>query len=305
VLREITVPLSTTRRIVKLASLAERSAPPVEIGATLAPHLPVEAHRALADFRHPWGGGALLIHGVGPGPVPAGAVRHSDLPAAGLLLSGIVSLVATLATVPTEWDGDPLTDVKATPGLEDTVSSKGLKALPLHQEDQHLNLPPDGLALLMVTGGNPIRVAATTAIVDDLRNRDERQAIGALRRSEFVHHTPLSFGGTGVSRPTPVLCGPEGKPELKVDLATTMGITESGKSALAALARSADLAAFDVHLAPGDLLLLDNRRWLHGRGKLDSSSTDRWLIRCLLIFDSWRVDRDGPTLDAQGVRVAA
>jgi L-asparagine oxygenase len=220
-------------------------------------------------------------------------------------VSGIVSLVGTLATVLTEWDGGPLTDVKATPGLEDTVSSKGMQALPLHQEDQHLNRPPDGLALLMVTGGNPIRVAATTAIVDELRNHDEHQAIEALRRSEFVHPTPLSCGGTRVSRPTPVLCGPDGKPELKVDLATTTAITKSGEGALAALARSADLAAFDVHLHPGDLLLLDNRRWLHGRSELDSSSADRWLIRCLLIFDSWRVDRDGPTLDAHGVTVAA
>jgi L-asparagine oxygenase len=206
--------------------------------------------------------------------------------------------------VPVEWDGGPLTDVKATPGLEQTVSSKGTKALPLHQEDQHLALPPDGLALLMVTGGNPIRIASTSAIVDDLRTRDEHQALKALRRSEFVHHIPLSFGGTGVSDPTPVLCGPDGKPELKVDLATTTAIAESGKNALAALARSADEAAFDIHLAPGDLLLLDNRRWLHGRGEFDASS-DRWLIRCLLVFDSWRVDRDGPSLDPHGVAVVA
>jgi hypothetical protein len=42
------------------------------------------------------------------------------------------------------------------------VTGNRNRALPLHQEAQHLNSPPDGL--LMVTGGNPIRVGGVSRL---------------------------------------------------------------------------------------------------------------------------------------------
>jgi hypothetical protein len=41
------------------------------------------------------------------------------------------------------------------------------------------------------------------------------------------------------------------------------------------------------------LLILDNRRWLQGRGKAISTSSERWLLRSLFVYDSWRVQSAG------------
>jgi hypothetical protein len=58
-------------------------------------------------------------------------------------------------------------------------------------------------------------------------------------------------------------------------------------------ANKASTLAKDLDLRPGNLLIFDNRRWLHGRGTAISSSSERWLLRSLFVYDSWRMQSGG------------
>lgn len=286
-MQTIELSASVSGEIEKLAAGAGLDVPPRAVGAKLAPALPDDLHDALIGFRQGRDSGTLLVRGIGPGDVPGSAECYLDLPVASRLLLGLVSLIATPVAARDEWDGAPLTDIKVTPGLEHTISSKGGGGLPLHQESQHLKHPPDGLALLTVRGGSPTRLAATADIVEAVAAANPG-TIESLRRPLFRHRLPDSYEGSGTGDAVPVLLGEDGMPELNVDLATTEAIDAEGEMALAVLADATKSVATDLALTPGTLLVFDNRRFLHGRGSVIAASPDRWLLRSLFVYDSWR-----------------
>jgi len=290
-MRTLRLPTSVSRSLEEASSAASPDAPPRKLASQLAPLLPDPVHEAMIGFRQGYDGGAMLIQGVGPGEVPPSAADYRDLPVAGSLLLGLISLIATPVGIRNEWDGDPLTDVKVTPGLEKTVSSKGEGGLPLHQESQHLERPPDGLALLSIRSGSPTRLAATTDVVRTMQASAGSDLVDALRDTEYTHRLPDSYEGDHSNQATPILIGSEGTDELKVDLTTTQADSALGQEALSALNAAVAEVAMDIALNPGDLLIFDNRRWLHGRGSI-AASHDRWLLRSLFVYDSWRTQCD-------------
>jgi hypothetical protein len=287
-MRTIELSPSVSREMEVVAAEAGSDMTPREIGAQLAPVLPGEVHEALIGFRQGQSDGGLLLKGVGPGEIPPEAESYSDLPVAAPLLLGLVSLIGTPVAARDEWSGLPLTDIRVTPGLEDTVSSKGKGVLPLHQESQHLHGPPDGLALLTVRGGSPTRLAPTPEVIEAVEATTGEGTIDSLRQPWYRHKMPDSYEGTGATEAGPILLGDRDAPELKVDLATTEATTEDGEAAMAALAEAAGSVATDLDLTAGTLLIFDNRRWLHGRGKVIAPSQHRWLLRSLFVYDTWR-----------------
>jgi L-asparagine oxygenase len=292
-MRNVELSPSVTSRLESLAGEVGFDEPARGVGARLAPLLPGEVHDALIGFRQGRDQGGLFIQGVGPGEVPSSAENYTHLQVASPLLLGLVSLIATPVAARDEWDGAPLTDIKVTAGLENTVSSKGKGTLPLHQEDQHLENPPDGLALLTVKGGSPTRLAPTTEIIEALAAKAGAGVVDTLRGPNFRHRMPDSFEGSGWGEETPILFGSPEMPELKVDLTTTEATGEEGEAALAALVEATDSVATDLDLRPGNLLIFDNRRWLHGRGTTIPTSSERWLLRSLFVYDSWRMQSAG------------
>jgi|GEM_PF-3354438 len=288
-MRNVDLSPAVSSQLEEVAERASLEDSPRSVGSRLAPLLPDDVHDALIGFRQGRDRGALFFSGVGLGEVPAAAETYTDLSVASPLLLGLVSLIATPVAARNEWDGAPLTDIKVTAGLEDTVSSKGKGTLPLHQEDQHLENPPDGLALLTVRGGSPTRLAPTVDILEALEEASGAAAVETLRQPHFRHRLPDSFEGAVSEEATRILFGSAEMPELKVDLTTTEAVSEEGRAAFAALVEATDSVATDLNLNPGNLLIFDNRRWLHGRGKTIPSSSHRWLLRSLFVYDSWRV----------------
>jgi L-asparagine oxygenase len=71
----------------------------------------------------------------------------------------------------------------------------------------------------------------------------------------------------------------------RVDLEFTKCLTERSFRALRCLIEEADKSRIDFVLEPGDLLVIDNRKCIHGRTKIAYGSPDqlRWLQR-LMIF---------------------
>jgi L-asparagine oxygenase len=291
-MRNVELHPSVSNQLEEVAGKASLEESPRSVGARLAPLLPDEVHDALIGFRQGRDQGGLFLQGVGLGEISPSAEVYTDLSVASPLLLGLVALIATPVAARNEWDGAPLTDIKVTVGLEDTVSSKGKGTLPLHQEDQHLENPPDGLALLTVRGGSPTRLAPTLDIIEALESTSGGAMVETLRQPHFRHRLPDSFEGEVPDEATPVLFGSAEMPELKVDLTTTEAVSEEGKMAFSALVDATDSVATDLDLNPGNLLIFDNRRWLHGRGKTIPTSSSRWLLRSLFVYDSWRMQSD-------------
>ena len=84
-----------------------------------------------------------------------------------------------------------------------------------------------------------------------------------------------------------VLYGDRKDPGLRFDLDLMAGLNERAHAALAAVKRAAQRACIGVRLAAGDLLIIDNRRAVHGRGAFSAryDGRDRWLKRVYLVSD--------------------
>ena len=114
------------------------------------------------------------------------------------------------------------------------------------------------------------------------------KTIDALRRPAFRTAVDESFGGEpgvpyGPARP--ILGGPDERPWLCWDEELTTGDTEAAAAALAELRRVVAERRREVVLAAGDLLIVDNRRCVHGRRPFDArfDGTDRWLQRTFVV----------------------
>jgi alpha-ketoglutarate-dependent taurine dioxygenase len=67
----------------------------------------------------------------------------------------------------------------------------------------------------------------------------------------------------------------------------TVGVDADARHALAALADAIEVSYTSVVLADGDLLIVDNRRAVHGRSEFVArfDGADRWLQRTFVVDD--------------------
>jgi alpha-ketoglutarate-dependent taurine dioxygenase len=153
------------------------------------------------------------------------------------------------------------------------------------------------LLLLCLRGDT--RAATTLCSVDAVVPRLSDHDVAVLHQPRFRTGVDLSFGrGDGwMTAPAPVL-GREadGTHTLNYDGELTVGLDAEAGSALVALAEVIAAAATSVVLDRGDLLVLDNRRAVHGRSEFAArfDGTDRWLQRTFVVDDLTAItERDG------------
>lgn len=82
-----------------------------------------------------------------------------------------------------------------------------------------------------------------------------------------------------------VLYGNRSDPGLRYDLDLMVGLTAQARLALASVRRVAERVCVGIRLEAGDLLVIDNRRAVHGRTtfKANYDGRDRWLKRAYLV----------------------
>ena len=152
--------------------------------------------------------------------------------------------------------------------------SGGTGDQPPHMDFVNASLPPDYVFLYCARPdplGGGTSLVAPTAVVDDLPEDDKDQ----LRRAVFADGRVVDLLNVGEdANPFPVL-----RDDARFPLRYTgklLGSTED-PAALAALraleARVAE-ATVRVHVHPGEMLVLDQRRVLHGRGRLGGDQRD-------------------------------
>lgn len=168
--------------------------------------------------------------------------------------------------LPSSRDGGrPVWEVRPRP-LGGTFSQRS-GPVPLHTDAQYHQDPEDLVCLFAVRpaadGGHSLVLPAGEALTELRRRPDGARAEAALRRPIWSWSTPAVFAGapsrTVACPPAPVFAGDavRWRPDnlVQVREAAATAFTE----ALAAAGPA------EVRLTPGDVLLVDNRRALHGR----------------------------------------
>lgn len=288
--------------------------------AVHAHDLPLRLRRVLTDFRltgRPYGG--LVLSGLpvdesaaGPTPLdytdtPEGV--EADRAAALLLLTG--SLLGAPFSYLTQQRGRLVLDVFPVRGHESSqLGSSSTVNLEWHNEDAFHQLRADWIMLFCLR--NHDRVPTTFLPIQDVPLDEETTRV--LFEDRFVvlpdesHTAAFNKATTGVDednwverafaqvaemnsspRRTPVLTGDPDAPFVRLDPAfmeRDLG-DEPAEKALNQVIHAIDDRLRDVVLAPGELLVIDNKRAVHGRRPFEAryDGSDRWLRRINITAD--------------------
>lgn len=256
--------------------------------AVLCHELPESVRTTLIRFRllnEPSGGFVLSglpidLDRIGPTPQTHEAIEFTDevRRATGLhlLLASVLGAPISQAAV---REGRMIVDVCPLPGDENTqLATSSTGGLTWHNEDAHHDLRADWILLMCLR--NPDRVPTTFARVNDLRLPSD---VTKKLYDECFTVVPDSshLGGAGISLKVAVLSGDRRSPFVRVDPAFMPRELQEDDAAgpLDAIVKALDDNLQDVVLQPGDVMVIDNRRTVHGRRPFTPrfDGTDRWL----------------------------
>jgi L-asparagine oxygenase len=273
----------------------------------LAAALPPELRAALAELRSRTGAAVLVVRG---GPVAEPSVptpahwRHA--PTDAVLRHDLwLALLAGPLGQPMCWanlqDGRSFQDVLPIAGEEGQQTGHGSRdELAFHVEDCFSDDRCDLLALIGLRNRAHTPTTVATAAALDPAGLD----LEALAANDFrISPDPEHLRGAdprwaaGPVRPVLSATGRSAAAlQLRVDPAFSAPLHPGGRAAAALAGLHAQLSArlVDVALEPGDVLLVDNRRAVHGRAPFRPSydGNDRWL-RKLTVSYSVESDRTG------------
>ncbi|MFF8618732.1 TauD/TfdA family dioxygenase [Streptomyces sp. NPDC015350] len=262
--------------------------------AATAQHLPDALYSALREFRRDSkDSGAVIVDGFPvdtlcalPTPLAYNSVRHEVTPEV-LALIASLSVLGDAVAYEGEKRGALVHDIVPVAGYENTQSNAGSEAFALHIENAFHRYRPDFVLLLCLRQGPDgearHRLAATRQAVRKL----EPEVLRVLFEDRFRTPPPPSFDDGGRPPAHAVLSGALEDPDVRVDLAYTVGLDVEARSALAELGRVLDLNSEVVALSPGQLVVIDNRVTLHGRTPFTPlyDGRDRWLLRAFCKAD--------------------
>jgi L-asparagine oxygenase len=288
----------------------------VDAAAELVTVLPASLVGALYRFRN-FGSthNVLLVRGLladldGLGPSPGTSTPGSADPVANSTAVTLLAVSAVLGepfTFASLYEGRLIQHVTPVRGQEDAQTSEGSgNVLAWHVEDAFTDERCDFFGLLCLRGAPdavtllaPARSLVLPAEVERVL-REPRFVVApdVAHLSGLDAATPhpghgLVDGGAAPARAVrraPVLTGPADDPEICFDAVYQCpGDPDDAEAAdaLAVLARAIDSVVVGHVLEPGQLLIADNRRVVHGRTLFQPryDGTDRWLLRAMVCSD--------------------
>ncbi|MFD7710180.1 TauD/TfdA family dioxygenase [Streptomyces sp. NPDC059785] len=259
--------------------------------------LPARLLGALAGVRARLGPAVTVVRrprpdeDVGPTPSHWRLRGYADTAAHDLWLALVSLQVGDPVCWQTLQEGRLFNDVLPIKGQEYAQTGhSSVDVLDFHVEDAFDDDRCDVLALLCLR--NPDATATTVATADALRlDAADREL---LRRPCFAilpdpeHLRPSRSAAAPAAMWRPVLFG-DSPPYLRVDPAytTTAPGDDASARAFSRLCHRLQQALVRVRLRPGDLMLIDNYRAVHGRDPFAPryDGTDRWLRKLTLTFD--------------------
>ncbi len=241
--------------------------------------------------------GLMLIRGLAiDDPLPAtpsgGAYQGpwQDLAVSTATQLMIISVLGDAICYADEKDGRLVQDICPVPGRETWQENAGSCLLELHTEDGfHPNMP-HFLSLLSLRPDHERQAMTLAAGIRAVLPLLAEEHVRVLREPAFRIRLASSFVGAeteAYSAPMPVLTGSDRDPDLCVDVYATEPLNEVAQDALASLRQLMLGALVGMVLEPGDMLLVDNRKAVHGRTGFSPryDADDRWLRRCFAVAD--------------------
>ncbi|MEU1994018.1 TauD/TfdA family dioxygenase [Nocardia gamkensis] len=249
--------------------------------------LPGEIATVLHDFEVS-GGGLLLFSGAATGPLP----NTPDTPMSQLThktsiarQAAIISAcVGHLVGFRCESAGRLCQTIVPVFEHRRAQMSTGSVGLECHTEQCFNSISRPDFFTLACLRGDPTAVTYALS-AQQIESGLSAKTIELLRENQFYTRVDDSFVRGGLDDrmrgPMPVLFGPREDPIVRYDEDLMIGATIAHTAALGALRDLWQQARISVVLRPGDVLILDNSRVVHGRSPYypQYDGGDRWLAR--------------------------
>jgi L-asparagine oxygenase len=202
----------------------------------------------------------------------------------------VMSVLGDVICYADEKDGQLIQDICPVPGAEHRQENTGSSLLELHTEDGFHPNKPDFLSLLALRSDHAGEAMTVACGIRAVLPRLRPEVVDVLRMPWFRIKLATSFVGadlTAYSRLMPILSGSPRDPDMCVDLHATEPANEAARHALADLRRAILGSLVGAALQPGDMLIVDNRKAVHGRTGFTPryDGQDRWLRRCFAVAD--------------------
>jgi L-asparagine oxygenase len=203
----------------------------------------------------------------------------------------VMSVLGRSISYSDEKHGRLVQDVCPRKGAESRQENSGSVRLALHTEDGFHPAPPHFVSLLCLRGDHDVAAAVVTCGIGDVLLSLDAESIAVLRRPEFRIRFSTSFvpdvSVQVLSDPMPVLSGSADPPDLRCDFNGTVPTTPRARAALDRLEQVIQRSLKGLVMQPGDLIIVDNRRAVHGRTGFTPryDGRDRWLRRSFAIAD--------------------
>jgi L-asparagine oxygenase len=274
--------------------LAARSSLPEKVLSLLASMATAEGPPSA------WIRGLVNENDLPPTPTRADAASNGRLCfLSEVVLLGIATVVGEPLSYRAEKNGALVQNVFPVETESNSPSNESSSfTLDLHTElvfsrrnpERPLDAESPDFILLWCLRGDPDQAAATiVATIDDLCAELRPSDLEILAEARFELRAPYSFTRDAPDDrpwvgPVPILSGEITNRLAALDLACgTRGIDDEAKTALLELRRAAQAPGMTqrLHLESGDLLVLNNRRCVHGRTSFPArfDGRDRWVLR--------------------------
>ncbi|MFH8579796.1 TauD/TfdA family dioxygenase [Streptomyces zaomyceticus] len=286
--------------------------------AVVAHAVPERVRATLVNFRLTGGSGGLVLSNLPidetlAGPTPTAYTDEVTSPearraAALLLLLG--SLLGDPVSYLSQQRGRMVLDLFPIKGHEEQqLGSSSTVNLEWHNEDAFHPLRADWIMLLGLRNHDkvPTTFASVNDVVLDEHVRERLFAEDFVILPDESHTAAFNSSTTGVGgdgrqdeafrriaemnevpRRTAVLSGDPESPFIRIDPAfMPSDLQGEAVAALDSVTKEIDANLRDVALAPGELLIVDNKRAVHGRRPFAAryDGTDRWLRRINVVAD--------------------
>ncbi len=260
--------------------------------------LPAEVATALTDFAdRPNRLGALLLTAVPveelpPTPSSPNACTSKSLASELTLLAVARQLGQPVGYAP-EHGGRIVQNLVPTPEAADLqMSTSSSSNLMFHTETAFHPHRPRYLALHCLRG-NPeahTTLASIFDIIDALPPAERDAIVEVMFAPRFRTSVDASFLGGRVDElgePHALLTGTLDEPTFVFDADLTVGVDPDACAVVEQVQAAIGAATTSVVLAPGDLMIIDNNRAVHGRSPFTArfDGTDRWLQRAFIVSD--------------------
>ena len=260
---------------------------------------------ALWDVLHCFGlagstSGILVVRGLPVGdlpPTPQGNGHHVGATTEAARVQAVVnSCLGHMVGYEAEAGGRLFQDMVPSPALARTQTSQSSRVvLEAHTEQSFSELRPDVVSLMCLRGDPAAAtyVFPATDLLPHLTAAEQEM----LRRPLWTFAVDQSFrlGGDtfvagDVRGPFPVLTGPAEDPVFRFDQDLQRGTTPEAQGLLEKIIDLYCRHRREHVLVPGDLLLLDNHRAIHGRSAFEPvyDGAQRFVLRSFVVRDLLR-----------------